>query len=91
MRNRIQEPSILHLTLHREWFAKIADGTKREEYRDITTYWQKRLSGRSYDYVCFRNGYARTAPTMMVEFLGIEKRHDCYAILLGAILKIERW
>jgi hypothetical protein len=28
------KPSVLHLTLHREWFDKIAAGRKKTEYRD---------------------------------------------------------
>jgi hypothetical protein len=33
---------ILHLTLHREFFAAIAAGKKRTEYREAKPYWQKR-------------------------------------------------
>ena len=31
-------------TLKREWFAKIVDGSKRVEYREIKPYWTKRLA-----------------------------------------------
>jgi hypothetical protein len=47
--------------------------------------------GRTYDIVRFRNGYATDAPVMDVEFLGVDKRRDCYAIRLGKILGIKRW
>jgi len=83
--------SILHLTLEREWFDDIAKGIKHEEYRDLKDYWRTRLEGRTYDVVRFRNGYATDAPEMDVEFLGIDKRHDCYVIRLGKILSIKRW
>jgi hypothetical protein len=83
--------SILHLTLEREWFDDIAKGVKNEEYRDRKDYWKTRLERRSYDIVRFRNGYATDAPEMDVEFLGVDKRKDCYAIRLGKILRIERW
>ena len=83
--------SILYLTLEREWFDDIVRGVKNEEYRELKDYWKKRLEGRTYDIVRFRNGYARDAPVMDVEFLGVEKRKDCYAIRLGKILRIERW
>jgi hypothetical protein len=36
----------LHLNLHREYFADIAEGTTRIEYRKQTPYWKKRLEGR---------------------------------------------
>jgi hypothetical protein len=36
---------MLPLNLHREYFAQIAAGTKRIEYRAYTTYWHRRLEG----------------------------------------------
>ena len=86
---------VLHLNLHREFFAQIAAKTKRIEYRDQTPYWRKRLEGRKYDVIQFRNGYATTAPVMLVEFRGLRRygrgRTAYYAIQLGRILKIQRW
>jgi hypothetical protein len=87
--------SILHLTLHREFFAKIADGTKRTEYREQKPYWKKRLEGRSYDVIKFRNGYAPDAPEMLVEFRGVRReakgRQARYAIRLGRVLEVKHW
>ncbi len=57
----------LHLNLHREFFAPIAAGTKPTEYRARTAYWRRRLEGRRYDVIQFRNGYATQAPEMLVE------------------------
>lgn len=34
---------ILHLNLHREYFAQIVADTKRIEYRSRTAYWKARL------------------------------------------------
>ena len=86
---------ILHLNLHREFFAQIAAGTKRIEYRSRTVYWRSRLEGRHYDVIQFRNGDATKAPEMQVEFLGVRKiikwSNRYYAIHLGRILKIKRW
>lgn len=86
---------ILHLNLHYEFFKQIAAGTKRTEYRDRTQHWKSRLEGREYDVIQFRNGYAKKAPEMQVEFLGIRKikkwGEPQYAIRLGRILKIKRW
>ena len=87
--------AILHLNLHREWFAAVAARRKRIEYRDLTDYWRRRLEGRKYDFIQFRNGYATKAPEMLVEFLGVRKygkgRSGYYAISLGRILKIKKW
>lgn len=90
-----QNASMLHLTLHRGFFAQIAAGTKRTEFRERTDYWKVRLEGRIYDVVRFRNGYARNAPEMLVEYCGVRKiqrsGEPCYAIRLGRILKTKRW
>ena len=61
---------ILHLNLYRKYFDEIADGTKTTEYRDKTDYWKKRIEGKEYDMIKFRNGYAKDAPTMLVEHKG---------------------
>jgi len=34
---------ILHLTLKKKWFDLIKEGKKKEEYREIKPYWEKRL------------------------------------------------
>ena len=49
---------ILHLNLYRKYFDAIVNGTKTIEYRDKTDYWKKRIEGREYDIIKFRNGYA---------------------------------
>ena len=64
---------ILHLTLYRKWFDKIACGEKTEEYRNAEKpYWCRRLSGKTFDEVHFRNGYGKDKPFMRLECLGIE-------------------
>ena len=87
--------NILHLNLHREFFAAIAAGTKRVEYRERKPYWKRRLEGRRYDVIQFRNGYATAAPEMIVEFRGVRKigagRKTKYAIRLGRVLELKRW
>jgi len=88
-------PAFLHLNLHRKYFAQIAAGIKRIEYRDRKPYWRRRLEGRRYDAVQFRNGYATKAPEMQVEFLRVRRIRKAgrakYAIRLGRILKIKGW
>jgi hypothetical protein len=34
---------VLHLTLKKKWFDMIASGEKKEEYRDLKSYWASRL------------------------------------------------
>lgn len=90
-----QAAAILHLNLHREFFGQIAARTKRIEYRERTPYWAKRLEGRDYDIIQFRNGYATKAPVMQVQYRGVRKIRKwgapCYAIQLGRVLSIKRW
>ena len=91
----MSKSAILHLNLHRKWFAAIVAKTKRTEYRRRTPYWKTRLENRKYDVIQFRNGYATDAPEMQVEFLGMRRikkdGKNVYAIRLGKILKIKRW
>jgi len=82
---------ILHLNLYRKYFDQILEGKKTTEYREVTPYWSKRLEGRHYDVIQFRNGYAKIAPTMIVEFKGMGivtfQTTPTYAIELGKILE----
>ncbi len=47
----------LHLHVKTCYFEQIKAGTKTEEYRLLTPYWQKRLLGREYDAVVVYNAY----------------------------------
>ena len=47
----------LHLAVKGVYFDQIKAGTKTEEYRLCTMYWNKRLSGRRYDQVTITKGY----------------------------------
>jgi len=84
---------VLHLNLYRKYFDQILKGEKTTEYREVTPYWSKRLEGRHYDVIQFRNGYAKVAPTMIVEFKGMGivtfQTTSTYAIELGKILEIK--
>jgi hypothetical protein len=88
-------PKILQLTLKREFFARIASGKKRTEWRKRKRYWCKRLEGKRFDLVRFRNGYAVNAPEMLVEVRRIQRIGSGssaeYAIRLGRVRKILRW
>ncbi len=74
---------ILHLTLHKEWFDLINSGQKTEEFRSNTPYWNKRLDGKTFDEIHFRNGYAKNARKMVVEWKGVKGK---YAIQLGKVI-----
>jgi len=84
---------VLHLNLYRKYFDQILNGKKTIEYREVTPYWSKRLDGRHYDVIQFRNGYAKVAPVMIVEFKGMGIDNDVqgsrYAIQLGNILETK--
>ena len=84
---------ILHLNLYRKYFDAIVNGTKLIEYRDKTDYWKKRIEGREYDVIKFRNGYAKDAPMMVVEYGGYEVGFNGigeeYRIKLGKITEVN--
>jgi hypothetical protein len=87
------EQKVLSLVLKREYFDAILEGRKKIEYRDNTDYWRRRLDGRTFDEVHFRNGYATEAPFMRVEFKGIRKhgsgRGSEFRIRLGRVLEAK--
>lgn len=75
---------ILHLPLKKEWYEMIESGEKREEYRERSEYWKKRLIGtykthpkspvscdflKRFDAVSFSYGY--TKRRMLWECKGI--------------------
>jgi len=80
----------LSLTLHKKWFDRIAAGRKTHEFREAKPYWAKRLDGRQYSEIHFRNGYSKDAPFMRVEFLGCRLRGCLYVIKLGRVLEVRR-
>jgi len=47
----------LTLPLKREYFEAIRDGTKPEEFREVTPYWLKRLEGKTYEVIELTLGY----------------------------------
>ncbi len=82
---------VLHLTLIKKWFDQIASGAKTSEYRLIKPYWITRLENKTFDEVHFKNGYAKDAPFMRVEWKGCIKGLFQYEIRLGKILSIKNW
>ncbi len=82
---------ILHLTLHKEWFDLIATSKKRIEFRKRKPYWTKRLAGKIFDEIWFKNGYAKNAPFMRVEWKGMSTESCEYYIRLGKVLEIRNY
>lgn len=87
---------ILHLTLHKEFFDNIAKRVKPLEYRDLTDYWKKRIEGREYDEIHFRNGYNKERdPFMRIKYDGWCFAHfqgeKVYGLWIGEILELKNW
>ena len=95
---------ILTLTLKKKWFDMILSGEKKEEYREIKPYWQTRFLesdtiNKNFDAVLFKNGYAKNAPSILIEHCGLWAGHGriswgapdkkVYIILLGSIIETK--
>lgn len=65
----MEDMKILDLPLKKQWYNMIESLVKREEYRDMTPYWRKRLEGKDYTHVRFRYGY--TKRTMLFSIVSI--------------------
>jgi len=87
----MKEKKILHLTLLRKWFDLIVSGKKTKEYRQVKPYWNKRLVGKKFDEIHFKNGYSKNAPFMRVEWKGMTKENEEYVIILGKVLEIKNY
>ena len=85
----------LHLVLKRKYFERIFNGTKTIEYRDLTEYWKKRISGKHYTHIKFQLAYSKNPPTMLVEVLGRNivdyKGVKSYAFDLGKITEVNNY
>lgn len=54
---KTEDIKILHLNLKKKWFDLIDKGIKKEEYREIKPYWEKRL----VDYKALKHNYQAIA------------------------------
>mgnify|MGYP006974606408 CR=1 FL=1 len=70
------ECAILPLVLRGKWYDMIASGEKKAEYRDITSFWQKRiynfLHKKGYitaDVVAFSKGYKKADMFYIVDIV----------------------
>ena len=59
---------MLTLPIKKKWFDMILSGEKKEEYREISPYYDSRLLGFYVDkmehYILLRNGYSKNSPTI---------------------------
>jgi len=78
---------VLWLPINRKWFDMIGAGIKKEEYRDVSEHWDKRMIEEAkhecqlargmtrqykyFDIVRLVNGYQRFAPVIDMECRGI--------------------
>lgn len=64
----------LHLNVYEKWFDLILSGIKKEEYREMTPYWNKRFlaSKEKYNSVTFSNGYAKNRKQFVIELLAVQ-------------------
>ena len=94
---------MLTLPIKKRWFDMILSGEKKEEYRDITPYYEtrfKNLWGDRYmgkRKIMFRNGYSIHSPSFVVECelkvgngrseRGAEEGKDYYILRICRTLK----
>lgn len=72
------KPRTLRLSLDREFFEAIRDGSKTEEFRLTKDYWVKRLVGRDYDEIVLTLGYPPAddeSRHLRRPYLGYVKKH----------------
>ncbi len=87
----------------------ILSGYKKEEYREVKQFWRTRFikdsflypqTYKDFDFIHFTNGYAKDAPTIIIECNGISigkgkthwgaEPHESYFVLkLGNIIETK--
>lgn len=70
---------VLELPLKANWYDMIESGVKTEEYREVKSYWIKRLMlhpphdvrFKPYTHVRFRYGYTKRTMTFMIDRIDV--------------------
>lgn len=60
----------LILNMKREWFARIWNGDKTVEYREVKPYWTRRIGnwvGKETRFIEMRLGYLKNGPVMLLQ------------------------
>ena len=83
---------LLHLTLKREWFNLMINGTKKIEFRKPSDWIKQRLIGKNYDYIRFVNGYGSDKPYFISEYKGYEVSKKTHQIDFssGQMVKVTK-
>lgn len=91
----------LILPIKGEWYRKILEGVKPDEYRDIKPYYTSRLKNadgtyKQFKYIKFINGYGNKRPYAVFECKGISEGLGdtslgapfvyCYIISIGKLI-----
>lgn len=74
---KLENMKTLHLNLIKKWFDMIHSGEKKEEYRELSDYWKKRMQKvklNGVKTITFSNGYAKDRRQMIVELKYISIR-----------------
>lgn len=93
----------LVLPLKAAYFDAIRDGHKMEEFRERTSYWRRRLEGRTFDRVVLTKGYPAAgddARRLVREWRGYrettimhphfgDKPVEVFAIYVGAAAEVR--
>lgn len=79
----------LDLVLKHKWYDMIECGEKREEYREIKPYWQKRLMDKDYTLVRFHRGYTNTTMLFIVSNIKIGYGNPHWGAPYKDVFKIE--
>jgi hypothetical protein len=87
----------LHLNLHKKWFDMILSGEKKEEYREMKTFWNKVFLTKKFNTITFSNGYSKNRRQFVIELKGVQNGlgieswgaplgKRVYILKLGAVL-----
>ena len=86
---------VLHLVLKTKYFERIYKGVKKQEYRECSAHWNRRLQGKHHTHIKFQLAYAKNPPTMIVEIIDrnvIERKGEfVYCFDLGEISDIKNY
>ena len=88
-------PGNLTPNIHREFFAAIASGRKKIEYRAATEFWQNRIekTGEPPFHLRIINGMTKQAPelTVVVEKVLLNVWEGEYELHLGKVIDLKNW
>ena len=94
-RDKAKPKKVLHLVLKAKYFHRIYKGTKKQEYREQSVHWDRRLKGKHHTHIKFQLAYSKNPPTMLVKILdrNIIERNDefVYCFELGLISEVKNY